>query len=112
MAGPTIEEMLAALEAEGTSATEPKGMAIEEMLFRLENPMAPTPYVEGEDVVPLKNTFGDVISDMAGPSWEAAKTYMEGAGSSVGQMFGGGTQENLSPTYQKIPETVPDVLRA
>jgi len=111
MAGPTIEEMLAALEAEGTSATEPKGMAIEEMLFRLENPMAPTPYVEGEDVVPLKNTFGDVISDMAGPSWEAAKTYMEGAGSSVGQMFGGGTQENLSPTYQKIPETVPDVLR-
>tara|TARA_R110000803_G_scaffold26516_1_gene62624 strand:+ start:923 stop:2845 length:1923 start_codon:yes stop_codon:yes gene_type:complete len=111
MAGPTIEEMLAALEAEGTSATEPKGMAIEEMLFRLENPMAPTPYVEGEDVAPQKNTFGDVVSEMAGPSWEAAKTYMEGAGSSVGQMFGGGTQENLSPTYQKIPETVPDVLR-
>jgi len=111
MAGPTIEEMLATLEGEGVSDTEIEGMSVEEMLFRLENPMAPTPYVEGEDVVPLKNTFGDVISEMAGPSWRAAQRYMEGAGSSVGQMLGGGSQENLSPTYQNLPETVPDILR-
>ena len=68
MAGLTIEEMLAALEAEGVPNAGLKEMSVEEMLFRLENPMAPKAYVEGDPSIPYANerpnVFGDVISRM------------------------------------------------
>tara|TARA_R110000796_G_scaffold215422_1_gene331415 strand:+ start:1152 stop:3086 length:1935 start_codon:yes stop_codon:yes gene_type:complete len=115
MAGLTIEEMLAALEAEGVPNAGLKEMSVEEMLFRLENPMAPKAYVEGDPSIPYANerpnVFGDVISRMTKPSTDAFQTYMKGAGSSLGQLFGGDSQEDISPTYQQIPSSVPNALR-
>ena len=114
MAEKTIQEMLNALKS-SVEDTKPKELSVENMLFQLNNQMAPKAYVEGDPSIPYANerpnVFGDVISRMTEPSTDAFQTYMKGAGSSLGQLFGGDSQEDISPTYQQIPSSVPNALR-